>query len=56
MVNNATDVAATFNPQLYDDGQKGAYGFGMGLTDAQDLSFTASLKTLWEGLTGLTLP
>jgi hypothetical protein len=56
MANNGTDVAATFNPQFYDDGQKGAYGFGLGLTNAQDLSFTASLKTLWETCTGLTLP
>lgn len=56
MANNGTDSAGIFAPQFYDDGRKGAYGFGMGMTDAQDSSFTSALKTLWETLTGLTLP
>jgi hypothetical protein len=34
----------------------GAYWLGLGVADADDAAFTASLKTLWETLTGLTLP
>jgi len=56
MANNGTDTAATFSPQFYDDSQKGAYGFGLGMTDVQDSAFTAALKTLWEGTTNLILP
>jgi hypothetical protein len=56
MANNGTDTAATFTPTFYDDGQKGAYGFGLGMTDVQDSAFTAALKTLWEGTTNLILP
>ena len=34
----------------------GAFGFGLGLTDAQDSAFTAAMETLWETCTGATLP
>lgn len=34
----------------------GLYGFGLGLTDAQDSAFTAALETLWETCTGSTIP
>lgn len=40
----------------YSDVQMGAYGAGLGLTEAQADGFSANLKTLWESLTGLTLP
>ena len=56
MANNGTDTAATFSPTSYDDGQKGAYGFGLGMTNAQDTAFTSALKTMWESCTLLTLP
>jgi len=34
----------------------GTFGFGLGLTDAQDSTFTAALETLWETCTGSTIP
>jgi hypothetical protein len=34
----------------------GFWGFGLGLTDAQDSAFTAAMETLWETCTGATLP
>ena len=34
----------------------GAYGIGLGITNAQDTAFTLALKNLWETTTGLTLP
>jgi len=34
----------------------GPFGFGLGLTDAQDSAFTLAIKTLWETCTGATLP
>ena len=41
----------------YTNAQLGAYGFGLGLADnASCDAFTANLKTIWESLTGLTLP
>lgn len=40
----------------YSDAQMGAYGAGLGLTEAQTNGFSANLKTLYESLTGLTLP
>ena len=39
-----------------NNARAGAFGIGLGMTDAQDSSFTANLKTLWETCTGLTLP
>ena len=36
--------------------QFGGFGFGLGLTDAEDSAFTANIKTLWETCTGLTIP
>jgi hypothetical protein len=43
-------------PGAFTSNQFGAYGAGLGLTDAQNSGFTGNLKTLWENLTGLTLP
>jgi hypothetical protein len=40
----------------FNNAEIGAGGFGLGMTNAQDSAFTASLKTLWETCTGLTLP
>lgn len=40
----------------YSDVQMGAYGAGLGLTEAQANGFSANLKTLYEALTGITLP
>lgn len=34
----------------------GLWGFGLGLSDAQDNAFTAALETLWETCTGSTIP
>ena len=34
----------------------GFWGFGLGLTDAQDNAFTAAMETLWETCTGSTIP
>lgn len=34
----------------------GAAGFGLGLSTADTTAFTSNLKTLWETVTGLTLP
>ena len=56
LANNATDTAGSFSPASYDNAQTGAYGFGLGMTNAQDTAFTLALKTLWETCTGLTLP
>ena len=36
--------------------RRGGYGFGLGLTEAQAEGFAANLETLYEGLTGITLP
>jgi len=36
--------------------RRGGYGFGLGLTEAQAEGFAANLETIYEGLTGLTLP
>jgi len=43
-------------PGGFTSNEFGAYGAGLGLTDAQNSGFTGNLKTLWENLTGLTLP
>jgi len=40
----------------YDDSDVGVISLGTALTDAADTNYTASLKTLWETVTGLTLP
>jgi hypothetical protein len=34
----------------------GAYGAGLGMSQSDAAAFTLNLKTLWENLTGLTLP
>ena len=36
--------------------QMGAFGIGLGLNTLDTDAFTTNLKTLWESLTGLTLP
>lgn len=36
--------------------RRGGYGFGLGLTEAQAEGFAANLETLYEGLTGISLP
>jgi hypothetical protein len=40
----------------FDNGDVGVISLGTALTDAADTTYTASLKTLWETVTGLTLP
>lgn len=55
--NNNTDSAPpAASPSNPHPGEFGGYGFGLGLTDAQDANFSFDLKDLWEGTTGLTLP
>jgi hypothetical protein len=49
--NNNADVADLFSAY-----QIGAAFLGVGMSDTQDAAFTLALKTLWEGLTGLSLP
>lgn len=51
MAGNAVGVAGAFTTN-----QWGAYGVGLGLTTTQNEGFTLNLKTLYEGLTGITLP
>jgi hypothetical protein len=51
MAGNTLGTAASFT-----NNQWGSYGVGLGLTDTQNSGFTGNLKTLWENLTGLTLP
>jgi hypothetical protein len=36
--------------------RRGGYGFGLGLTEAQAEGYAANLETLYEGLTGISLP
>ena len=36
--------------------RRGGYGFGLGLTEAQAEGYSANLETLYESLTGITLP
>jgi hypothetical protein len=36
--------------------RRGGYGFGLGLTEVQAEGYALNLKTLYESLTGLTLP
>lgn len=50
--NSGTGYTAT----EFNDCTMGAFGMGLGFTDAQDTAFTANLKTLWETTTGLVLP
>jgi hypothetical protein len=53
---NNTVTEGVSIPSAFSNVAIGAFGFGLGLTDSQDSGFTANLKTLWESLTGLTLP
>ena len=52
---NNTDVAGGVAPAV-GASTMGLYGFGLGLTDAQDSSLTSALETLWETCTGSTIP
>ena len=57
LANNNTDsVPPATSPSNFHPAEFGGYGFGLGLTDAQDTNFSLDLKNLWEGTTGLTLP
>ena len=40
----------------YYSGRLGSCGFGLGMTDVNVDAFTLNLKSLYEGLTGITLP
>jgi len=51
MANNSNGTATGFC-----DAQYGAFFMGLGLDAANADAFTSNLKTLWESLTGLTLP
>jgi len=48
--NNGTGLIAPHSER------RGGYGFGLGLTEAQAEGYAANLETLYEGLTGITLP
>jgi len=50
----ALNAAGT--PQYFANARLGAYAFDLGLSAADRDAFTLNLKTLWETLTGLTLP
>jgi hypothetical protein len=50
MARGGSSVTELTNAEL------GAYGFGLGLSDADSDGFTANLKTLWETCTNLVLP
>ena len=51
MANNSNGTATGFC-----DAQYGSFFMGLGLDESNTDAFTANLKTLWESLTGLTLP
>lgn len=55
---NVDSVPGGVSPGIFtpNHGKMGAYGFGLGFSDADDAAFTQSLKTLWESCFGLTLP
>jgi len=53
MANNNNGAIASFLPSTV---YNGAWGLTDGFNISQSQSFTASLKTLWETCTGLTLP
>lgn len=55
MALNNTDVDSV-TPTNFSDAEFGAFGFGLGLSDADDAAFSSNLKTMWESLTGLSLP
>ena len=47
-----TDLVAS----SFSNAQFGSYGFGLGLTPSEAEGFSLNLETLYESLTGLTLP
>lgn len=44
------------SPYAYSNAKLGSFGMGLGFSTADSDAFTGNLKTLWETLTGLTLP
>jgi hypothetical protein len=51
MASNYATIASIFNSSSF-----GLYGAGLGMSSATQDQLSASLKTMWEGVTGLTLP
>lgn len=47
---------AVGNPANYTDARFGAFTLGLGFSSTDADAFSLNLKTLWEGLFGLTLP
>lgn len=54
--NLAGDSGTSNTPIITCDGKLGFYGWGLALSDAQNQAFSAGMKTLFEGTTGLNLP
>lgn len=50
-----TNPGTGYTAGEFNDCTMGAFGMGLGFTDAQDSAFTANLRTLWETTTGLLL-
>lgn len=48
-------LATVFSGSNYA-GTVGAWGIGLGMTQPQAEAFTSALETLWETVTGLTMP
>ena len=44
------------NPDLFGNSEIGFFGFGLGMSASNAKAYAAAMKTLWENLTGLTLP
>jgi len=51
MASNYATIASIFNSSSF-----GLYGAGLGMSSTTQDQLSASLKTMWEGATGLTLP
>jgi hypothetical protein len=54
--NSTVNLMGFSSGSRYCDDHVGVLSLGTALSDAQDTTYTASLKTLWETVTGLTLP
>ena len=50
---NQTNLSGAYR---YCNAEIGVVAFTAGLTDLECVDYTLSIKTLWETLTGLTLP
>jgi hypothetical protein len=53
---HAWSMNANGVPTISRDDELGVYGMSMGLGSTNRSQFSAAVKTLWEGTTGLTLP